>query len=359
MAPKSNTSKRSSPVTLDDIAQQAGVTRAVVSQVLRDHPNAQRFSEATRRRIQEVAEALNYRPNFFASQLRQKNRRVMMLCVANLDDMWAATIAQSFESTLAEAGYTVLVTTLEGKADSSFVDSILGPHGIMAFAVVGYSSRRRISDAQLARLADLGVKIVAIGRDVPHPDVTQVLYDNVGGVHQALDYLLGQGARRLWVLTREPADGGQDGLTRFGRRQPALSYLAEHAADLEVTTVVAPLGAKPDPDADRRAILAALATHGRPQAVFADQDQLALELIRAFQDQGIVVGRDVAVVGYDDFFMSRYIQPRLTTIRIPQAELGRVAAEQLVRLYTDESAPSRVVTLPVELKVRESGTYRP
>lgn len=340
--------------TLTDVAEQAGVSLAAASQILRHHPTASRFKEETRLRVLETARRLNFRPNFFASQIMQQNRKLIMLCVWDLADSYAAAIGSAFEQAAAERGFPLLVSALANKQDAAFYDSALGPQGILAVGVVGYASRILLPDSKLIEWAGSGVHVAAIGRPIDSEAVSQVIYDDAAGVVSALDHLLGAGARRIWVLgTRTKRQ------TRVGsldvRRDVAVAHLNRLGIAcqvLEYDWVV--------PESGHQAIAAALAGHSPPpDAVFCVTDVLALGCMSALREAGLMPGRDVAVVGYNDDIGSRHMYPPLTSVRIPVQSLGRHAAQLLIDRYEGREATVAKVILNTQLIPRESSRLSP
>ena len=153
-------------VILDDIAKRAGISKAAVSEILRNHPNAKRFRKETREKVHLIAQEMNYKPNFFTSQIRRKNRKLIMLCLHRLSDPYVSCIAETFEHVLAGRGYNLLVSPSANRRDVEFYENVLGQHGIMGLVVVGSSTMRGLdvqTDKCLAEVCScLGWDVVGI-----------------------------------------------------------------------------------------------------------------------------------------------------------------------------------------------------
>jgi len=337
--------------TLDDIATRVGVDKSTVSFTLRNHHRAKRFSQSTRERILAVADELNYRPNFFASHLRRSDRRVVMLCLSFLQDAYCAAIGEAFEQTLVARGYRMFVSVFQDRVDPHAFDrEILGQHGVAGMAVVG-STRTKLSDESLVSLADEGVKIIMVGRDIRHASISRVLVDDIHGAEEAAAYLHQQGARRLWVMAG-PSVVSPESVSAI-RYQAVKAYAQRHQLPEPLL-----VDCGQDRLSLRHAVEAAVAKHGTPQGVIAVTDKLAYGTTQVFTDLGMKVGRDLGVVGYDDIWPSAWMAPALTTVRQPMEEMGRLAATMLMDTLEEKINLGRAVTLTPELVVRDSGVVQ-
>lgn len=337
-------------VTLEDIAKRAGVTQAAVSEIVRNHPNAQRFRPETRERVLKIARQLDYRPHFFASQIRAENRKLAMLCVASLNDFFAAQIAQAFESVLSNQTYNLLVSSLVNKQDSDFYSGILGPQGIMALALVGYSSKRHFPDARLKALIKQDVRVVTIGRDTEVEGVTQIVYNNAEAVEKALAHLLERVPKRIWLFGKNLSGEGRQIVDPLCRIGTGVAYLEKHAPETEMEVV----NLQGYSEQAQQLISERLADQPTPDAIFCETDWLGWGTINALHEAGLQPGKDVAVVGFNDDLFSRYTQPGLTSVRIPCRDLGETAARTLIEIYEGRQKPGERILLPTELIIRGS-----
>lgn len=341
-------------VNLDDIAREASVSKAVVSEILRDHPNAMRFSKATRERVCQVARDLRYRPNYFASQIRAQNRKLVMLSLCSLHDPFAANIAQHFERIMTNYGYNFLINVTSKLKNDDFYNQILGEHGILGLVVVGYSTKQFMSDELLLSLADKGVKILTIGRPVESDKIAQIYYDNIAAVKQILDYLLNQNAKRYWLLEKtDDLDMALADSFGINRSVVAMNYLKKF--NLPDKPIIIECSSAPQ-DAEE-AVMRALKLYPLPDAIFCQSDYSAWGAIKALTDAGVKVGRDVAVTGFNNNELSTFFKPTLTTIDIPQKTLATKGVEMFLEIYKGGECEVRKVILPTELIIRESGTF--
>jgi LacI family transcriptional regulator len=342
---------------MDEIAAQAGVCKTVVSEVLRNVPG-RRYSEATRKRVLEIAEKLNYRPNFFASQIRAPFRRLAALGVDALDDPFAGAIADAFRDEMASRNYHVVVFSPKSSGGANFLNDAVGKHGILLLSVVGYGSRESLPDAELLRIVRDGVKVVTIGRPAPGPEVSEVTYDNEGGVRQMIDGVIRPDMKRIWLLGRAGPEREETSADIAGLRcQWAEKYLrAKKWADK--VWVMRTERAESNFIFGQQCVERALAGGDKPDAVLCFADQVALGAIRAFYAAGLEVGRDVAVCGFNDQPMSAFMRPSLSSVRIPVHEMGRRAGQVMADLSEGRLKSAARICLSTTFMERESSRWR-
>jgi len=192
------------------------------------------------------------------------------------------------------------------------------------------------------RLRDAGHRVLAINHYTGRRSIPSVRIDDASGVERAVDYLVGLGHRHIGFLVGNP--GNLDGLDRLrgfrsAVRRHGLRKTVEFGAGFEEACgyqAARDLFAAPNP----------------PTALLCASDLSAIGAIRAAREKGLSLPEDLSVVGFGDFSVSDYIQPRLTTVRQSRVALGRTAAESLVRLANGEEIED--IVLSAELVVRES-----
>ena len=353
------------PVTLEDIATATGFDKSTVSVALRNLPRAARFSQETRDRIAAAAAELGYRPNFFAQHLSGGTPRMLMLCVNYLRDPFAMMVAEGFEARAAELGLRVLITALRDRQDPlDLYRDVLGMQGVPAMALVGGDSSK-LSDDSLRALAADGVKIVLVNRVVtaapavpgaggPTARIGHVGADDRRGGRLAAEHVYAQGVTDVWALAGMNGPAFAARLAGFAEAAAARGLPAPRVLNCR------PLQTLDWTGGGETTVAAALAVSPRPpQAILTVSDALALGAMRALADVGLMAGRDVAVTGYDDGVFAQAAWPPMTTVRLPMADMGRMAADALLEMLSRPDGPSPHAVLPVELIVRRSGHYAP
>jgi len=336
---------RSRP-TQRQIAEEVGVSRTTVSLVLNDVPDV-RISPETRQRIVEVARRLNYYPDAAARTLVSGRTQTVgfVLCQTHdriFADAFLPEVLHGVGDAVQESGFHVLVHSVE---DVTAPDAYVGlvrekqTDGIIL-------SGPRSDDRQLARLRAEGFPVVLLGQlsgsDFPFVDV-----DNIGAAKQAVNHLLELGHRRIGMITNAPLayTAARDRLT--GYRQ------ALEEAGLAYDQDLVCYGDFRE-ESGFRAMRQLLSLAEPPTAVFVASDLVAFGALVAIKEQGLRVPDDVSVVGFDDVRLAHYVDPPLTTIRLPAYELGYQAAMLLTQLIGAESVEAQEMLLQTELVVRES-----
>lgn len=335
--------------TLEDIAKAVGVDKSTVSATLRDIPRAQRFRPKLRARIFEVARQLDYQPNFFASQLRSAQKKIILLCLSYLQDSVTAEIVESFEKRAEGRGYRILVSIFQNKEDP-FQNNrqVLGTHGCAGMAVIG-ASREKLSDKTLKSLADEGQSIVLVGRDIDDERIARVLVDDFTGGQMAARYFYEQSIKRIWILSG-PADN-----PKFVLRSRGVCQFLESVGAAPPEIINSPVVSGNRSSAGYDVFREHLRGAKPPEGVIALSDMLAYGAFRALAEAGLRVGEDVAVIGYDDIWPSEFFTPPLTTLRQPMRRMGAIAADMLIDKLEDSVRVGEKVTFTPELVVRRSG----
>ncbi|MBG0566851.1 LacI family DNA-binding transcriptional regulator [Actinoplanes aureus] len=329
--------------TLEAVARRAGVSRATVSRVVNGSTTvAATIREAVNRAVEE----LGYVPNQAARSLvTQRTDSIALILpeTANRvfsDDLFFPAIIRGVGAEL-EAADKQLVLMMTG--------SEAGHHRVERYAVAGHVDGVMFAsihgaDPLPGLLARRGIPVVCSGRPMTaDPPVPYVDVDHAGGVAAAVRHLVADGRRKIATIA-----GPQDmvaGIERLTGYHASLrdAGLPELVAQGDFTRESGILAMRDllerGPDLD---------------AVFAASDLMAHGALQALRDAGRRVPDDVAVIGFDDFEISRYSDPPLTTVRQPIAEAGRTMARQMLRLIAGDPEVAPSVVLPTELVIRAS-----
>ncbi len=337
---------RSRP-TQRQIAEKAGVSRTTVSLVLNNVPDAH-ISPETRQRIVEAARRLNYYPDAAARRLVSgKTRTIALVWHRGPDptyrDAFLPGILQGVTRAARHYGYYVVFRPIESnEPDDSYVELARGRHtdGLIL-------SGPRSDDTELLYLHRDGFPLVLHGQ-LPGTDVPSVDVDNIRGATMAVEHLLTLGHRRVGIVTNAPS-------TYISSRQRLEGYrqALEQAGGIPYDRDLVKCG-NFDEESGYAAVEALLGLDEPPTAIFIASDMVAMGSLRALHDNGLRVPEEIAVVGFDDITVARFITPALTTFHVPTFGLGWSAAELLIRII-EQDRPSQIhVRLDTELVIRES-----
>lgn len=324
-------------VTMQDVAERAGVSQPTVSLVLGDNPEA-RVSDATRERVLDAARELGYRPNLLARGLVRRRSYALGVVVPDLSNPFFADVVSGVQAVAAEEGYAVLLC--EGshvpaerhleELRSRFIDGV----------ILDAAGESEIPPESLE-----GLNLVLI--DEPTDRWPGIASDAEAAGRLAADHLLGLGHRRLAFLG--PASPSH--AFRFRERGFVRRIVAEGLAIPSERLRRVP----PTAEGGVRGMAELLQLPEPPTAVFCADDLVAVGALKACLAAGVEVPGDVSLVGCDDVELARLTTPELTTVHVPAREMGARAARLLVRRLEGEEPPSGSTwLLPVRLVARGS-----
>jgi len=328
----------SSQVTLKSVALHAGVSYQTVSKVL----NGQiQVAPETRERILKAADELGYRPNQIARNMRaQRSHMIGYSWLPTSPDQINQILDRFLSSMVHEAeaaGYHLLPFPFRGGHVDDYRE-LIDTGRVDGFVL----SSIEHDDPRVSFLMERKFPFVAFGRSNPGLDFPFVDVDGTDGLKKATNYLIERGQRRIGVLAwPEASRVGNDRITGY--------FEAMKSAGLEVNPTWIERGEGTFEFGYQAGLrLLSLPSDKRPTALVAMSDIMAIGGIHAARGLNLEVGRDVAIIGFDDAPMSQYLFPALTTVRQPIREAGRKCVEILVSLMKgDEPDEDHVLLNPV------------
>jgi len=311
-----------SVATIQEVSKRAKVSMATVSRVLNGNVPV---SEATRARVIEVIEELDYHPNTFARGLVTNRLGGVGVVINDLASPFFGPMLSGIESVMEAQGMHLMVSSghAEATSEGNAVEFLLRCH---ADALIIYVEA--LSNADIAAFAEKGTPIVLVGRDVPELADHTVYLDNVAGGRMVTEHLLEHGHQRIAHIAG--ASTIDDSCARLEGYQYAL---AAAGVPFDDSLVIA----GDFQEAGGYKATKQLLARADFSAVFASNDQMAAGALNALREAGLSVPHDVSVVGYDDVLLARYVYPPLTTIRQPIIEMGRAAAQLALQLLNGTS----------------------
>ena len=341
----SDASTREAPkphVTMADIAHEAGVSQSTVSRVLNATASPIPISEPTRQRVLAAALRLGYRPNPLARGLRGASTMLLGVIVRDIVDPFFSGAVEAVTTSAAAHGYNVVLGHAHGRADEAILlRSVLETRHVDAILVLGdMGDQSRIIDD----LRGNRVPVVTLWQGSASHGLPTVSVDNALGISEALDHLIGLGHRRIAFVSGRPLGDIEERRAAFETRMQAEGLQVRPGYVQEVPN---------EPAGGEQALAALMALPIRPTAVVCSTDQLAIGVLHGAAIRGIVVPRELSVVGFDDLPISAFTVPSLTTIRMPVHEMAARAVQMAIEGQPRPGSPIVEVLRP-NLVVRQS-----
>jgi DNA-binding LacI/PurR family transcriptional regulator len=327
--------------TIFDVAERAGVSKSLVSLALRGKPGV---SESRRKAVLRAAEELGYRANAAARSLAQQRTHTVGALLSDVGNPWFIDLLGSLRSELATLGLNLFLSeSHQLQTDSSVLDAFIEARvdGLLLLGTVP------VTDALVSAVGTMPTVVVS-GREPDVPAVDVVSGDDLAGARSALQHLIDLGHTRIAHLagTGRAADlraeGYRQEMHRHGLGRHVHIEVSDHTEAGDLVAVQLLLRAGP-----------------RPTAILANNDYAALIVMSHAVSRGMSVPGDLSVVGYDNSYLARIGYIGLTTVDNNYADVGRLAAHQLVRRIENPRAPRSVTLLDPRMCIgRTSGPPR-
>jgi LacI family transcriptional regulator len=304
-------------------------------------------SAETRRLVLEAARDLGYVPNQIARSLRTKQTRMVGLLIGDVENSFYSVIARNVESATKDAGYHVVLCNSDDdpKIEREYLQLLEGMH-VDALIVTPTSKNRRY----LARFIQEGIVVVQVDRRIEGLHADAVLVDNETGAASAVTYLVDAGHTRIGILTGElEVSTASQRLAGYERA------MKEHGIAIRPSLVRSGSFHREHAIEDATALISAKPA---PTAIFAANNILAEATLIALDQQRLRVPRDVSVVAFDDVQWMDMVEPQVTTVRQPVADMARSAAELALRRLR-EGFEGRPSTLVFHTELVERGSVAP
>lgn len=333
--------RRSSSVTIRDVARQASVSVATVSRYINQNAPV---SPEVAERLDKVMAELRYVPHAAARHLASRKTRVVGLLLNNLHNDFFVPLLNGVEAVTREKGYNLIIATYHANSRNQ-MNPPIGPHntdGLLVFS-------DGLFDEDLASLHTSGFPMVLVHRTPPPTTpIPSVTVENIEITHKLIDHLIQAHGRRRIMFLRGP-EYQEDSLKReLGYK----SALQANGIPFDENLL---LNGEFERDIAYQVMDHFLGNGNRVafDAVFTGDDDAAIGVLRALHKHGLKVPEDVAVIGFDDLGFAPFLNPPLTTVRAPTESVGRIATKKLFDIIENQTS-DEVVILPTEIIFRRS-----
>jgi DNA-binding LacI/PurR family transcriptional regulator len=333
--------RRSSAVTIRDVAREAEVSVATVSRYInRNAPVSKEVAE----RLEQVMSKLRYVPHAAARHLASRKTRVIGLLLNNLHNDFFVPLLNGVEAVVRKKGYNLIVATYHANSRETSQPPI-GPHntdGLLVFS-------DGLVDEDLANLHESGFPMVLVHR-TPPPSVSipSVTVENIEVTRELIEHLIQAHGRQRILFLRGPVDQ-EDSMRRESGYRAALQA---NGIEIDENLIVA---GEFERDIAYQAMNQVLGNgqHIAFDAVFTGDDDAAIGVLKSLHEHSLRVPEDVSVIGFDDLGFASFLNPPLTTVRAPTERVGQIATQRLFDIL-DNNPSDDVLVLPTEIIYRRS-----
>lgn len=312
--------------TIKDVAKLSGVSVATVSRVINNSPKT---SKSSRESVNNAMQELNYHPNANARALAHQSSDTLGLIVADVSDPFFGVMAKATEKVAQAMGKFLLIGNGYHDADRErkVIEQLVRYRcsGLVVHA-------KMIPDDELSQLMDIYPSMVLINRVIAGYETRCVALDDRHGAWLATRHLIQEGHRQIGFLCSN--HNISDAADRLQGYHDALS---ENGLVLDERLIVK---ASPDEVGGEAAMTELLSCGRQMTAIVCYNDSMAAGALSVLSDNSIDVPQDISVVGFDDVLISRYLRPRLTTVKYPVVAMATQAAELAVALSRGEAINS-------------------
>lgn len=325
-------------ITIRDIAREAGVSVAAVSQVF---SSTGRLADKTRKRVIAIARRLNYHPDRHARNLAVGRSRTLGIVVSDIENPFFTTLVKNFEAQARRHGFEAIAS------DTSFEVALMrrAAERMLEQKVDGVAiMTSEMSDTWLKEIVHRGIPLTCFGVDFVSKYASNISVNYAAAMRQLIEHLVHLGHRRIAYVGGPPALKSV-----MSRHDGYLSSVAD--LGLEAGPV---LQVTPGLQGGYAAGLSIVQMAERPTAVLAVNDMTAVGLMNAFCEVGLQVPRDMSVTGFDNTYVAAYFIPRITTIDLHADVLGRTAADALCAAITSPAGSGKDYAMKFDLVVGKS-----
>lgn len=337
------------PVTLGDVAREAGVSIATASRAI--NGSTRRVNEEIRAKVQETADRLGYLPNLSAQAVAKGASSTIAVVVSDIADPYFSAIAAGVMRGAAEEGLVVTVATAHHNTDSE-VEIVRTLRAQRPRAIILTGSRTADAESQLAldqhlnEYISTGGKVVLISQR--HAPFDAVELANRQGAKDLAQALVKQGGKRFGIVSGprrlvtnvDRVEGFVEGLAEAG-----IAFERDHHVESEFSR-----------DGGYAGVRKLLSRAPDVDTIFATSDVMAIGGMTALRDHGKTPGKDVSVAGFDDIDTARDVTPTLTTVVVPLDDMGYRAVR--VAMDSDSGRDPLVLTVNTTVVLRDSTPLR-
>ncbi|MEM7343936.1 MAG: LacI family DNA-binding transcriptional regulator [Chloroflexota bacterium] len=331
--------------TIHDIAKHTNVSIATVSNVF-NRPHL--VKSATKERVLQAAQVLNYKPNLFARGLAGGKTQTVGVLVPDLRYPFVATVVRGAEDMFREQGYLPFILSTDGDSTETIrLMTYLQTRRVDGFILV--PSYFGIDEALLQSIKTMteeGIPVVVAGYPLDDPTIECTNYHPQATTKKAVNHLIELGHRDIAFIGPQHSAG--HAVARYlGYQESLLIHQIPIRPELTRETDMSPLGI-------RNATAELLSLPNPPTAIYALNDVVAMGVIDVCRERSIKIPEDLSLVTFDYEALSQRVTPQITSIVVPVYEVGRQSAALLLNRQTNPNDPIQQHSIPYRFEVRDT-----
>ena len=331
--------------TIKEVAKSAGVSVGTVSNVLN---GLDTVSEANREKVEDAIKSLNFRPNKIAASLSKKRTGNIGVILPDISSPFYSDLIKGISETFENNGYNIFLSGSNDniEKETKLINDLMAQwvDGIIIVPVYARETEPSI-------LAECNVPVVLVNREIKGLNLDIVVFNNFAGAYEATNYLIANNHKKIAILSgpkysRSFEDrflGWKEAMEEHGLYDESLVFADEYSVE-----------------SGYRAMKKAFGRLKEIDAVFASSDLIALGAISAIRESGLKIPDEISITGFGDIYLSKYLEPSLTTIKRPFYNIGKTAVsmlmERMTRIKAGEGFGEKPVRIVLEgnLEIRNS-----
>ena len=334
---------KSHNVTIKDIARELGVSPSTVSRALKDHPD---ISPETKRLVRELVEKLKYKPNAIALSLRSQKSNMIGIIVPEIVHHFFSSVISGIEETAMAGGYNIMIF----QSNESYDRKVLNVQSLISSRVDGALvsiSKESNKFGHFREFMDNDVPLVFFDRAPEEIEADKVIVDDFAGAFDATEYLIKTGCKRIAHFAAP-----QHLQIGYRRQRGYITALEKNGIEVDDKLII-------KCDTMEEALIVTpkiMQQDNPPDAIFTVNDLTATGVLKALKKLNLKVPKDLSLIGFTDGLVSSVTDPPLSTINQDGFEMGKIAAEMLLKRINAGVEIKNPVTkvLKTNLIIRES-----
>ena len=314
-------------ININEIARVAGVSIATVSRALNNNGSVK---EETRQKIQRIARELNYKPNPIARGLsRKKTDTIGVILPEMVDEFFTEIIRGIDEEAYRTNNYVMVASSYSQRNIVETLLEFMGSGRVDGLILM----IPQINDDVSTLIYKSKRPIVLLNNNIKNNKFVSFNINNFQGAYNVVEHLIGHGYQNIAII-----QGPEGNIDADERYRGYLQALKNHNLPVQNSLIIP---GEFNIKSGYYGFIRLMSQPEKPDAIFTANDMMALGVYEAARTSNIKIPQDVAVVGFDDIFLSRLLSPRLTTIHVPIVELGRKSMRYLLKMINNQVDPKK------------------